>query len=151
MHTIERTRAAFRKVPLLLWLVASLLLVGGVLLVMAMLPAGPTVTGVVLLDGQRLEQGAIRLVPVEGTTGSDGGAVIRRGKYRIEKGLSEGKYKVEILGTRFKPGKKARNPVDSTYIDPEEAIPLAELAPNAITVGPGLNTHDFTLKERRRP
>src|SRR5437879_2240436 len=108
MNNIEKIRAAFRKAPILGWFAVGLLLLAGLLLLSAGFRSGPTVTGIVRLDGQPLPKGWIRFVPDEGTTGPDGGAAIRQGKYSIPKGLMVGKYNVEIKGMRILPGKKMR-------------------------------------------
>jgi hypothetical protein len=151
MNIIEKTRAVFRKAPIPCWCAVGLLLLSGMLLLAAGWKSEPTVTGMVRLDGQPLAKGSIRFVPVKGTTGSDGGAAIRQGKYQIEKGLTVGKYKVEISGTRTVPGKQMRNPVGLELIPAEEAVVFADFDQNR-EVGPGLNTYDFDLKEvRKRP
>jgi hypothetical protein len=147
----ETPRVPFLKSPRLAWCVAGLLLLGGSLLVVAVWRSEPRVTGTVRLDGHPLLKGSIRLIPVDGRSGSDGGAVIRQGKFRIEKGLSEGQYKVEIEATRSVPGKPARNAFDGGVIDAEEAIVFAELNPARISVVRGVNTQDFELKEKKRP
>jgi hypothetical protein len=149
VNVIEKTRTAYRKVPLLLWLIAGLFLLGGILLVTAMLPSGPTASGMVRLDDQPISEGWIRYIPVEGTPGSVGGASIHKGKYRVEKGLTEGKYKVEIQATRLVPGRKDPNPVGGEPIQRIETIPLAELDHPICQVGPGRNTYDFQVKEKK--
>src|SRR5947209_7208985 len=100
MNTIEKIRTALGRAPLLGWGAAGLLVLCGVLLVFAGVPSGPTVTGIVRLEGQPLPTGRIKFVPLPGTPGPDAGATIEEGKYRIEKGLMAGEYRVEIQGTR---------------------------------------------------
>jgi hypothetical protein len=154
MNAIARARAACRKVPLLAWLASGLLLLAGILLLTEMSPSGPTVTGLVQLEGQPLLEGRIKFVPEKGTAGSGGGDVIRKGKYRIEKGLTVGKYQVEIRADRPIPGKKVPSPIGGPPIDRVVPIVFAELDHPIRQVGPGLNTHDFELKEkevRKRP
>jgi hypothetical protein len=151
MNIIEKTRAVFRKAPIRCWCAVGLLLLSGMLLLAAGWKSEPTVTGMVRLDGQPLAKGSIRFVPVKGTTGSGGGNTIHQGKYQIVKGLTVGKYKVEISGSRIVPGKKMRNPVDLDLIPAEEAIVFADYDQNR-EVGPGLKTHNFDLTEvRKRP
>jgi hypothetical protein len=114
------------------------------------LKSDPTVTGTVRVDDELLSTGSIRFVPVEGTTGSDAGATIREGRYSIPKGLTAGKYKVEIQGMRVVQGKKMRDLVMGGLIPAEEAIVFAEPDPIICEVGPGHNPLDFDLKEARK-
>jgi hypothetical protein len=92
-------------------------LAAGLLLLSGCSPSEPTVTGVVQVDGELLANGSIRFVPVDGKGavagdhGPGGGATIREGKYRIEKGLTVGRYRVEIQATRRIPGKPILDPV----------------------------------------
>jgi hypothetical protein len=152
MNTSVMVRSAFRKAPFLGWFAVGLLLLSGMLLLAAGWKSEPTVTGMVRLDGQPLAKGSIRFIPVKDTTtGSGGGNTIHQGKYQIVKGLTAGKYKVEISGTRTVPGKKMRNPVGLDLIPAEEEIVFADYDQNR-EVGPGLKTYDFELKEvRKRP
>jgi hypothetical protein len=150
MKTLEKIGTTFRKAPALVGLVVAVLLLAGLLLMLAGLPSGPVVTGMVRLDGQPLPRGSIRFVPVDDTPGSDSGAAIREGKYSIPKGLRVGRYKVEIEGTYTVPGKPARDPV---FFQPTsgkvEAFKFAELSDPIRAVGPGRNTHNFDLHESK--
>jgi hypothetical protein len=150
MSTTEKTRTTFRKAPILGSFAAGVLLLSALLLLRAGLKSGPTVTGTVRVDGDPLKKGSIRFVPVEGTRGGDAGATIRDGKYRIPKGLTVGKYKVEIQGWRVVPGKPAREPVFGTLTDAVEVIVFEESSQIVREVGPGRNTLDFDLKEARK-
>src|SRR5262249_38854954 len=97
MKAAEKQKTGFGRVLLFGSCAGLMLIAAGVWFVSWMsAKSGPTVSGVVRLDGDTLEKGAIRFVPVEGTAGSDGGAVIREGKYNIAKVLKVGKYRVEI-------------------------------------------------------
>jgi hypothetical protein len=125
-----------------------LLLLSGLPLLVVGCKSEPTVTGIVRLDGDPLEHGSIRFVPVKGTPGSDAGAVIRLGKYSIPKGLTVGKYKVEIQGARKVPGKKTRDLISDELRDDEVPIEFAEFD-QIREVGPGPNPLDFDLKEKR--
>jgi hypothetical protein len=100
MKSVAKPPAAFRKASLLGLSAACLLLLCVLLLVAAGVRSGPTVTGIVRLDGEPLPAGWIKFVPIAGTPGPDAGAAIDEGKYQIEKGLREGEYRVEIQGTR---------------------------------------------------
>src|SRR5437868_15106256 len=82
--------------------------------------AGPSVVGTVFLDGDPLPSGRIRFVPVEGTPGPDAGAVIDEGKYSITKGLTTGKYRVEIHGTQESTLRKERDPLTPIRLIPAE-------------------------------
>jgi hypothetical protein len=150
MSTTDKTRTTFRKKLILGSFAAGLLLLSGLFLLHAVLKSGPTVTGTVWLDGELLLNGSIRFVPVKGTTGSDAGAAIRQGKYQIEKGLTVGKYKVEIQGMRKIQGKKMIDPVEGGLIPAEVAIVFAAPDPIIREVGPGHNPMDFELKEARK-
>src|SRR5262245_24818007 len=109
---------AVRKGPILGWLAIGLPLLSGLLLLFfGCSQSEPSVSGTVRLDGQPLPEGWIRFVPDAGTSGPDGGAAIREGKYGIPKGLTAGKYKVEIQGMRTVPTKKMRDPVFGNLID----------------------------------
>jgi hypothetical protein len=84
----------------------------GLLLLSGCTKSEPTVTGVVRVEGELLARGSISFVPVDGKDkvagdrGPGGGATIGEGKYSIEKGLTVGKYRIEIQGVRQEPGKK---------------------------------------------
>jgi hypothetical protein len=57
------------------------------------------ISGTVNLNGKPVAEGDIRFVPVEGTKGTDAGAVIQDGKYKVRlTGLAGGKYRVSIRG-----------------------------------------------------
>jgi hypothetical protein len=148
MNIALKQRTAFRKRPLLYWSFAGLLLLSGLLVAVTWLSWRPTVSGTVLLDGEPLPKGRIRFVPIEGTSGGDGGDAIREGKYSISKGLREGKYKVEIQGMRGG-ARKMRDPVFGDLIDAEETIKFAEFD-NIVEIAPGHNPCDFDLKEARK-
>ena len=59
-------------------------------------------SGVVTLDSTPVEQGFVRFVPVEGTTGPASGSEIVSGQYQVKArgGLPEGTYRVEITAYR---------------------------------------------------
>jgi hypothetical protein len=125
----------------------------GLLLAAGCWSSAPSVEGTIRVEGEPLPKGSIDFLPVEGTTGSGGGVAIQEGKYRIEKGLTVGKYRVEIQGTRRIPGKKVAHPLDFSLIDAEEAIVPPEYNRNSTLireVGPGRNAFDFDLKRIRK-
>jgi hypothetical protein len=64
-------------------------------------PPRVPVMGLVTLDGELLEQGVIRFVPTEGTTGPQTTGVIDRGIFVLpaEHGPVVGMHRVEILST----------------------------------------------------
>ena len=70
-------------------------------------PALHGVSGIVSLDAVALEQGSITFLPLEGTSGPNAGSEIVKGVYSIpkEKGLVEGKYRVEVRAQK-KTGKR---------------------------------------------
>ena len=129
-------------------------LTAGLLLFSGCWNSAPSVDGTVLLDGDPLPEGRIRFVPVEGTPGPDAGAVIDEGKYRVTKGLTAGKYRIEILGPKESTRRKEQDP-----ITPNELIPAAiESVPPEFnvksqlirTVEAGSNTLDFDLTRSRK-
>jgi len=115
---------------------------------------GPSVVGTVLLDGDPLPSGRIRFVPVEGTRGPDAGAVIEEGKYSVDKGLTLGKYRVEIHGVKESTLRKERDPILPVYLIPAaiEAVPPAYNAKSQLicAVEAGANTFDFYLTTNRK-
>jgi hypothetical protein len=152
MKIREKIRAAFRNPRILGWGSAGLFVLAGILFFAGTRPSGPTVTGMVRLDDEPLRAGSIRFVPVKGTSGPDGGSDIHEGKYRIDKGLTVGRYRVEIQGTRKVSGKKMRNTVSSEILDnSEEAIVFAaQDQSREVDVGPGPNPRDFDLKRAKK-
>jgi hypothetical protein len=148
MNAIEKIRDTFRRAPLLGWGAIGLLLLAGVLLVIAALPSGPTVTGIVRLDGQPMPTGRIKFVPLPGTQGPDAGATIEEGKYRIEKGLTGGEYRVEIQGTR-KTTRRVNAPFPGELVPDEVPLVAAEYNDNSkltSRVNAGANTLDFEVE-----
>jgi hypothetical protein len=151
MSTIEKRKTARRKLPIRGWLAAGSLLLSGLpLLFLGCSQSESSISGTVRLDGQPLPEGWIRFIPHEGTSGPDGGAPIRQGKYSIPKGLVVGRYKIEIQGMRMIPGKKSRDPLFGGLVDAEEAIKFAEFKNQIRAVGPGHNTYDFDLEEAKK-
>jgi hypothetical protein len=149
MSRVDKQRTTLRIAPILCWSAAGLLSLVGLVLLMTGREAAVTVSGMVRLNGQPLPTGSIRYFPVEGTAGSDGGAVIEEGKYRIPKGLRAGKYKIEIRGLRFPPGQKMPDMIAGELIPMQKPIAFAD-ADNLIReIIPGGNTLDFDLKEAR--
>jgi len=74
-------------------------LLAGLLLHSGCGSAESSISGTVNLDGKPVAEGDVRFVPMEGTRGSDAGAVIRDGKYKVVvKDLATGKYRVSIRG-----------------------------------------------------
>jgi hypothetical protein len=116
MNTSATIRTAFRKAPFLGWLAVGLLLLAGLLVVFGGMKSGPTVTGIVKVDGDPLAKGSIAFVPVDDKgaiasgRGRSSGATIEEGTYRIDKDLRVGRYRVEIQGIH-KTTKKVPNPL----------------------------------------
>src|SRR5262249_43545093 len=111
MSRVRRQSTTVRMAPILRWSAAGLLLLVGLVWLITGRETAVTVSGMVRLGGQPLPTGSIQFIPVDGTAGSDTGAVIEEGKYRIPKGLRAGKYKIEIRGLRPRPGLKMPHPV----------------------------------------
>ena len=61
-------------------------------------PAKTIVHGTVTCDGEKVQTGQVRFVPIEGTPGGVAMAEITDGEYRADNrgGLSTGKYRVEV-------------------------------------------------------
>src|SRR5262249_52407817 len=136
------------KVPRWTWLaVSGLLLLCGVLLLVAGLKSGPTVTGFVSLDGEPLVQGSLRFVPIGGT-GPVAGAEIREGKYRIDKDLTAAKYRVEIRGSRIAEGAKERDPFGN-LVPKIETIAFVDADDLFREVLPGSQEMNFNLTEKK--
>ena len=110
--------------------------------------SGPAVSGTVSVDGELLTSGSIRFVPLADTPGSDAGASIAKGKYRIPKGLTVGIYAVEIQGTGKHPERMVLEPMGIDWIPDEVQVVPPEYHRNSKlthTVELGQNTLDFKL------
>jgi hypothetical protein len=148
MKIFEKIRDAFRRAPLRAWGAAGLLLLIGAVLVYAGIPSKPTVAGIVRLDGQPMLTGRINFIPLPGTAGPDAGATIEEGKYRVEKGLTVGEYRVEIQGTR-QTNKKVQPPFpgDPVWDEvPNVAAEYNEKSKLTHRVHAGANTRDFEVE-----
>src|SRR5438105_1822233 len=148
MNTIEKIRDTPRRVPLLGWGALGLLLLAGVLLVLAAWSSGPTVTGLVRLDGQPMPTGRIKFVPLPGTPGPDAGTTIEEWKYRIEKGLTAGEYRVEIQGTR-KTTRRVHPPFPGDLVPDEVPLVAADYNDKSkltSRVNAGANILDFEVE-----
>src|SRR5437870_4755063 len=102
------------------WFVAGWLPLSGCLLLVfcGCSPSEPSVSGTVFVDGTPLPMGSITFVPMEGTLGPGGGSAIDEGKYRIDKGLRVGEYRVQIQGIRPGP-RKVQDPLAPTRLIPD--------------------------------
>jgi hypothetical protein len=104
------------------------------------------------VDGEPLARGSISFAPVDDKgaiadgRGPGGGATIAEGKYRIEKGLTVGRYRVTIQGTR-KTGKPILDPtVGVERVEEEVAVVPAKYNKESILireVRAGANTINF--------
>ncbi len=110
-------------------------------------PAQPSVSGTIRLNGEPLPSGAIKFFPMEGTPGSDAGAAIAEGQYRIVKGLTVGKYQVEITSAQKTPGKYVRDPFFSEVVPAVKDVIPPEYKKLIREVHAGRNTIDFDLKK----
>jgi hypothetical protein len=148
MKPFKKIRDAFRRAPRLVWGAACLLLLVGAMLVYAGIPSKPTAAGIVRLDGQPMLTGRIRFVPLPGTSGPDAGATVEEGKYRVEKGLTVGEYRVEIQGTR-KTNKMVQPPFPGEWVPEEVPTVAAEYDANSkltARIHAGANTIDFEVE-----
>lgn len=116
------------------------------------LPAGPTVSGRVTVDGVPLEQGSILFVPV-GREGTASGGLIAGGRYEIGgRGVALGVNRVEIRALR-KSGRRIQAPVakEGQLIDEEEEA-IAEQFNSSSSlsadVKPGSQNIDFAVTSR---
>ncbi len=121
-------------------------------------PARSSLKGTASFDGKPIEDGDIRLDPIEGTAGFGASTEIRGGAFEIseDQGLFEGTYYVAISASRKTgrmiktegiPGEATEVPESIQYI-PEIYNAVSELR---VTLGPGENTHPFELKPVRTP
>lgn len=114
--------------------------------------AACSLSGQVAFDGQPIEDGNIRLNPIEGTPGKGGAAKIVKGAYEIPEGdgMLAGKHQVLISATRGT-GRMMRaenldgGPAETEYI--EQYIPprYNQASELDIVLEPGENTKDFPL------
>ena len=137
---------------------SSLLRVRSVLLLFCLLPlagcfAGtPVVEGTATLDGTPIDNGAIMLQPLPGTSGANVGGTITAGKIRLAgpTGPAVGKHRVEIRWVR-KTGKMV--PIPTNPHGPERMEEIGETVPEKyntrstleIEVKPGVNQFDWKL------
>jgi hypothetical protein len=114
-----------------------------------------SVEGKVTLDGQPVEDGAIRLLPAGDTKAPAVGAVITDGEYAIdaENGPFPGRYRVEIRSSRPS-GKKVPvpppAPAGAMMDEMKEAIPAAYNTSSTlfIDIVAGSNPRDFAVLSR---
>jgi hypothetical protein len=103
------------------------------------------VTGMVTLDGQPVEAGAVRFVPVDGASPT-GGAPIKAGRY--EATVSPGAMRVEITAPKVVGQRKTYDTPDSPVEDVvEEMIPARYNLKTELTVEvkSGKQSQDFKL------
>ena len=106
-----------------------------------------SVSGMVTLDGEALDNGAITFVPEDGNTPT-AGAIIAEGKYHLE--LAPGEKRVEISATKVI-GKRQvyEGAADSPVVDNvQEIIPPKYNTQSTliVSIDQGENAHDFDLK-----
>lgn len=124
------------------------------LLVAAGCGSGSTssLSGTCSYGGAPIEEGQIRLFPIDGTPGHGAATRIEQGRYAFDPtaGLVPGNYLVAVSGTRATgrmlageglPGEPDMVPEIEQYI-PERYNHTSELR---LTLEPGENHHDFTL------
>ena len=100
----------------------------------------------------------MRLFPIEGTEGDGAGAIITDGSYSIseEKGLTPGKYRVSITGTR-ETGREIRDSEGDPDAPPKIEKEVIQYVPRqynmrttlTVTLEGGPNEKDFLLGERK--
>src|SRR6476659_4608977 len=111
------------KAQRVLFVVGGLLFAGCVALVFWLRwESGPTLSGIVQLDGKLLATGSIALVTIEGTQGPGGGGGISEGRYENKRGLQPGKYRVEIRGTTTLSRPVRNSTIPSELVNEEVSI-----------------------------
>lgn len=108
------------------------------------------VSGVVTLDGQPLEQGAITFLPQE-KKATSGGAVITNGKYAVprEQGLAPGKYKITITASKggaVSSGEAPGMPVAAVELIPAEYNTKSDKTVDVTAQGPNAFNFDIVTK-----
>jgi hypothetical protein len=112
-----------------------------------------TIAGEVKLDGQPLEQGSIRFLPMQGVEGSLASGEIVKGRYQItgKAGPAIGWNRVEINGSR-KTGRMIPKPFpEQDMIDERvEAVPPQFNTDSTLQfdVKPGENSADFEVTSK---
>ena len=106
------------------------------------------IEGTVTFNGEKVENGSIHFVPINGTKGPDGGATIENGHFSIPKegGVFVGTFKVTIEA-RKKTGKKTRD-VEGHICDEEiDYIPAKYNEQSTLTqeIKSGSNNLTFDL------
>jgi hypothetical protein len=121
----------------------------GLLLLCGCAGSEPSISGTVKLDSEPLAEGAVRFIPIEGTSGPDAGAEIKDGKYRVvQPGLAPGRYRVEF--SSHKPtGKRVRDPLGGGLAqETVQLVPQQYRGENSTLrrdITQGANTKDFEL------
>jgi hypothetical protein len=132
--------------------------IGCVSLILLLLCAGcgsrhenlATISGEVKLDGQPLERGMIKFLPMEGVAGSITSGEIVQGRYKIaaRSGPAIGRNRVEIHGSR-KTGRtlQAAFPRNGTIEETVEAVAPQYNSQSTLKfeVKPGENVADFEV------
>lgn len=112
------------------------------------------VSGQVLLDGQPIAQGNLRMDPVGASASPGGVSKIVDGHYAIprEKGMLSGKYRVMATATRFTGRKvKVREPQPGQPSEQDEIVQYlperyGEASQIVVELSPGENVKDFDWK-----
>jgi hypothetical protein len=120
-------------------------------------PLREAVSGSVSLDGQPLPDGLIQLIPTSAREGTVSGAVVKDGKFSIErqKGLAPGEYRVVINsggrgGDVPKPLEEAPGLLDASNT-PKDLIPPQYNTNSTLKAevkASAPNTFDFSLKTK---
>lgn len=111
-----------------------------------------SLSGQVTFEGQPIEDGNIRLNPIEGTPGPGGSAKIVNGAYEIaeEKGMLAGKHQVLISATRATGRMIRAENLDGGASQTEEIVQFIPAQYNRaselfVELEPGENPKDFNL------
>jgi hypothetical protein len=109
------------------------------------------VSGTVTLDGRLVQEGSIQFIPIDGTSGPSIGAVIKDGKYHIERknGVAVGRNRVELRAFRETGGQvpDPTGPRGSKIAERVPAFPpeYNERSTVVRDVKPGSNTINFDI------
>ena len=111
-------------------------------------PTTAEVSGLVTIDGQPVQRGAINFDPVDGNTPTAGG-VINEGRYSVMVPITT--MKVRIKASKVVGKRKLYDTPDSKEVDVvEEAAPARYNTETELTfeVKPGKNHKDFELQSK---
>lgn len=106
------------------------------------------IEGTVTFDGEPVEAGSIKLIPIKETKGPSGGALIENGRFSIPKGkgVFAGTFRVEILATK-ETGRQQKDVMGEIIKERVQYIPLKYNNESTLTqeINDGANKLTFDL------